>query len=195
MSIQIADGTGKGFLTSVNEQNQLKTVAEEHTMEHFHAREYSRVFVIVDTYSFTGNSVVFHMKNDSQRRNIVFHEVFMQIMNPAGGTTFPSTNTYFVTEYGPTRSSGGELITAVNTRRDSGLLSDTTIYKGPTVSGTGEEIGRWYPKEDADWIKQKHEESFIMGFNDTFQVRLVTDHTSGTALVKIRFSEVNFDLE
>lgn len=195
MAIQLQDGTGTGNLVKVNGQNQLRTVAETQEMEHYHAREFSRVFVMPVTYTHDGSGVVLHMKNDSQRRNIVFHQVHMQVVGFTGGTAFPDSGNYLVLEYGPTRSSGGTLLTAANTRRDSGRVSDAVIYSDPTVSGTGEEIDRWYPKEDGDWIRMKREEAHIIGFNDTFQIRLVTDHTSGVVQVNVRYSEINLEIE
>jgi hypothetical protein len=52
------------------------------------------------------------------------------------------------------------------------------------MAGTFTQFDKWYPGADQMMTYNKHG-SLIIGFNDTLEIRLVTDHTAGNALARV----------
>jgi len=190
MPSTIRDGKGKGFLAEVNSAGQLKTISEVHSIQHHVSRIHSLVFQTLDTYASVGNTTqtILHLKNDNSDKTMVVTFVRMQAVNLAGGTALPSINTYFQIGFGETYTSGGTALTPINMDNSSGNASSVTVYgDAPTVGGTFTEFDRWYIESDSKMITFDKQGSVLLGKNNTMSIRLVTDHTSGTAYARVTF--------
>lgn len=193
-SVRIEGGTGKGYDAAVTEDNQLKTVAESQSQQHYESYYNGRVYQAIVDIPINGNTVALHMTNDSQNRYMVATYIRLQTVELAGGTTLPDQNTYFTLSFDGTYSSGGQVVTPVNMRRDSGKLSDVSCYSNANITGDTEFFDRWYVESDYKEHTFNKEGSLILGFRDTMQITMNTDHTSGRVKARVAYMEVPNDL-
>ncbi len=192
--MQIQDPT-TGDVARVSNQGQLKGVVESHELQHQNSWVNENTYqVIGDVTIANATTTVLHIKNTDSERKVVISFVRVQAIDPAGGTAPPAAANYFQLGINETVSSGGTAVTPVNVNAGSGkTASVTTTDNGPTMGGTFAEIDRWYLDADAGsqiWNKQG---SVILGLNDTFSVRFVSDNTSGTAYARITFMMIEND--
>jgi hypothetical protein len=69
--------------------------------------------------------------------------------------------------------------------RTSGNIASLTCFdESPVMAGTFVQFDKWYPAAGAMIVYNK-QGSIILGLNDTLEIRLVTDHTAGNALVRV----------
>lgn len=191
MAIQIFDGTGKGYTAKVTDENQVLTQSETHDLEHHVSRKAGRTFSIQATQDITGNTNILHITNASQTRQIIISELDVEHIDLSGGSALPSSNTYFQISFDTTYDSGGTELIPVNLRRDSGNLSAGVVRKNGTVTGDPVEWKRLYPHINGNPTFYDFRNSLLLGFNDTMQISLVTDHTSGLVSATLFYTEVN----
>jgi hypothetical protein len=186
-------GNGVARSADVTADFQLKTQAEVLSLQHYIARFDQSTFQIVSTATVANaTTTVLNLKNDETLKNIGISSIRAQIVDPAGGTALPSANTYLQLGHGPTYVSGGSTATAANTHAGSGVTPTITAYdSGPTVSGTFNELDRYYFTGDGDAVKYNKEGSIIVPLNNNFEIRLVSDHTSGTIYARTTFMLVS----
>lgn len=187
MAFHIEDGTGSGRKVAVTSEFQLKTQAETQQLQHHISRNTGQVYQTVgrETAIAAATQTILHLKNTSTTKNMVITFMRMQLVGEAGGTAVPDPATYFQIGFGRTYSSGGTAVTPVNVNTNSGNVAAITAYdNSPVMAGTFTEIDAWYPDGSAMQIFNK-QGSVILGFNDTIEVRLVTDHTSGLAYARL----------
>lgn len=178
-----------GTTARVNDEGNLNTRAITHSLQHHHSRNDGQVYQVIGDATVTaGTNTVLHITNDSDTKWLIGTFIRMQSVDLAGGTAPPSANTYFQMGFGTTWSSGGIEVFPTNMNRTSGNEPSITAYDGlPTVTGTFTEIDRYYPDSDADQVTFNKAGSLILGKNDTLEIRLVTDNTSGTAYARVTF--------
>jgi len=192
----IIEGPKRGTAVNVTKDGDLTTRAVVHELQHHHSREFGQVYQVIgdDVTIANGINTLLHMRNDSSTHAVVISYIRLQSVDLAGGTAPPAATTYFQLGSGTTWTSGGTAVTPINVNRASGNTADVTAYDNtPTVGGTFVELDRWYP--DADGAEQTYNKhgSIILGKNDTLEIRLVTDNTSGTGYCRVTFAMIELE--
>jgi hypothetical protein len=187
MGFQIEDGIGSGTRVGVTPENQLQTQAETHQLQHHISRTKGQVYQTIGRETAITNTTqtILHMKNTSTSKLLAVTFIRVQLIGETGGTAVPAAETYFQIGFNRTYSSGGTAVTPVNVNTTSGNVAAITAYdNSPTMAGTFLEADAYYPDGSAMQIFNK-QGSIILGFNDTIEVRLITDHTAGLAYARI----------
>ena len=55
------------------------------------------------------------------------------------------------------------------------------------MAGTFVELDRYYIQSEADAVVYNKEGSIVLGKDDTLEIRIVSDNTSGTAYARVSF--------
>ena len=190
MSHAIKDGTGTGILAGVDGKNRLKTDSRAKSIQHTAAEDDQLAFQlpIAPTTLSSGTVVALHLQNGSAVKRLVITYIRHQIIDAAGGTSFPNASNYFRIAAGRTYSSGGSLVEPVNTFIDSGVPSEVVAYTGdPTLAGTAIDMDRWYTKADGDMNTFNKEGSIIIPPNKSLEFSYVGDRTSGIISLRVSF--------
>lgn len=182
-----------GNTVGVSNNNQLQVVAESKSLQHYISLEEQNTYQVIGTVTIANaTTTVLHLKNDDPDKYMVISYIRAQTIDAASGTALPSAATYFDLGYGRTVASGGASVTPVNTNALSGkVASITATANGPTMAGSFTELDRWYCDADAGSVEYNKEGSLILGLDNTFEVRLTSDHTSGTAYVRVTFMMID----
>lgn len=182
-----------GNTVGVSNNNQLQVTAESKSLQHYISLEEQNTYQVIGTVTIANaTTTVLHLKNDDPDKYMVISYIRAQTIDAASGTALPSAATYFDLGYGRTVTSGGASVTAVNTNALSGkVASITATANGPTMAGSFTELDRWYCDADAGSVGYNKEGSLILGLDNTFEVRLTSDHTSGTAYVRVTFMMID----
>jgi hypothetical protein len=187
MSLFIEDGKGTGSKMGVNVDNQGLVQAEVHELNHYVSLNDGQVYQTVGeiTTVAAATETVLHMACDSSSKLFVISFIRMQVSGVANGTALPAVQTYFELGFGRTYASDGVAQVPVNMNRTSGNVAALTCYdETPTMAGTFTQFDKWYP-EGGGMLTYSKQGSIILGLNDTMEIRLVTDHTAGNALVRV----------
>ena len=181
--LQVEDGTGRGFRAGVTSENQLRTEAEIHELQHHISLNEGQVYqaIGVHTVGSAGKKVILHIRNNDPSRFMVIS--YMRIQYPGGDGTIDAA-TYFDCGLDTTYTSGGTEVTPVNMNASSGNVASVVAYDdNPTVGGSFAEFDRLYPDKTMEFFN-KHG-SLILGFDDTMSWRLTTDQTSGLVYARV----------
>jgi hypothetical protein len=189
MSDTIRDGTGKGFLAKVNFENRVMVASKAASIQHVVSSNDEDAYQVIGTANLAATTVVvLHLTNNDSEKNAVVTYLRHQIINASGGTAFPNSSNYFRIALGRTYSSGGSAATPVNVYSGSGTTAKVTCYQAaPTLTGTANEIDRWYTKDDGDMNTFNKEGSLIIPPNKTIEIAYVGNHTSGICYGRISF--------
>ena len=190
MAFRIEDGKGRGYISEVNKDLQLQVESKNDHIQHFTSIKKGQAYQVIgdDTTVTNATQTILHLTNDSSTHYMVVTYIRCSAMDLAGGTAIPNASTRFELGFGRSYSSGGTEVTPVNMNKTSGNVAEATAYdNSPTLSGTFVEADRFYPSSDGEEQTYNKEGSIILGKNDTFEIRLVTDHTSGTAYARVTF--------
>lgn len=185
----IADGTGRGNLAKVNDENRLLTDSISRTIQNYIAVEHEQTYQVIGTATLASGTVVgLHVLNTSSDKNLIVTYIRHQVIDPAGGTAFPNASNYFSLSLERTYSSGGSTATPINVTSGSANTAEVTAYQGaPTLAGTAQEIDRWYTKAEADMNIFNKEGALVVPPNHTIELSYVGDHTSGTLYTRLSF--------
>ena len=189
MAEQIRDGTGKGFLAKIDGDNRLEVSSKSAALQHVISEEKQLAFQVIGTATLANATVVgLHLKNTSSTKNMIITFIRHQILDQAGGMALPNASNYFRIALGRTLSSGGSTATSVNVFQGSGNAAEVTATQGsPTLTGTANEIDRWYTKAEADMNTFNKEGALIIPPNGNVEFSYVGDQTSGTLYVRVSF--------
>ena len=198
MGLQILDGQGAGNVAGVTSEGLLRVQAQTNAIQFHHSREHGSAYQVQGDFASVNNSThaVLHLKNTSSSKLVVVTYIRCQFLDYAGGTALPNVATYWDFGFNRTVSSGGTAVTPVNMNATSGnAASVTATDNNPTMGGTFLEFDRYYPSSEADQITYNKEGTLILGQNDTFEIRITSDHTSGVAQARVSFIEYDPALE
>lgn len=187
MSIFLEDGHGSGNKVLVNAAGQAATQSEIHELQHHISWNHGQCYQTwgTETAVAAADQCVLHLQNTSSTMKYVVSYMRLEVAGLAGGTALPSVTNYFYIAFNRTYGSGGVAVTPVNMNRASGNVATLTAYnESPTLAGTALEFDRWYPTDGSMQTYNKHG-SLILGLNDTMEISLVSDHTSGHAYARI----------
>jgi hypothetical protein len=192
MSIKILDGSGSGNTAGVTGEGLLRVQAQTNALQFHHSREHGSSYQVQGDFASVNNSThsVLHLKNDSATKLVVVTYIRCQFLDYAGGTALPNVATYWDFGLNRTVSSGGTAVTPVNMNANSGnAASITATDNNPTMAGTFAEFDRYYPTSEGDLLAFNEDGALILGQNDTLEIRITSDHTSGVAQARISFIE------
>jgi hypothetical protein len=180
-----SDGTTAGVTT----ENQLEVQSESHSLQHHVSSRNENAYQVWDTTTLTnGTKTVLHLKNGDSAKKLVVSYIRLQMIDPSGGTAPPAAANYFDIGFNRTVSSGGDTLTPVNMNAGSGKTATGTFTgNGPTMAGTFAEFDRQYVEADGKMIIYNKDGSAILGLNDTLEIRVTSDNTSGTAYARVTF--------
>lgn len=189
MSGIIKDGTGAGYAAKVDSSNRLRTYSKSASIQHVVSEHDQEAYQIIGLSTLSAGIVtVLHMKNISQDDNIIVTYIRHQVVGVSGGTPFPNPDNYFSVSLGRTYVSGGSIATPVNVFGGSGHTAEALIYQGdPVLTGTSQEIDRWYTKADGDMNTFNKEGALIIPPNQTLEITYTGDQTSGTIYGRLSF--------
>lgn len=187
---QITDGTGTNGSARVNDQNELTVRSTNHPIQHVISERDGEAYQVIGDFATINNNTytILHIQNTSTTKNMYITYIRLQTVDLAGGTALPSANTYWQIGTGTVFASNGTAVTPTNVNFGSANAAEATCYDNdPTVTGTFTEIDRWYPESEGDKITFNKEAAVVVGANDTLAIRIVSDHTSGTAYTRVSF--------
>ena len=187
MSI-IVDGIGTGYKAKVGSDNRLRVYSKSASLQHVVSEDNEQAYQVIGLADLAATTVtVLHLKNLSSHLLIITY-IRHQVVGASGGTSFPNTSNYFQVGMGRTYVSGGSVTTPVNVSAGSGNLAEVTAYQGaPVLTGTFNEIDRWYTKDDGDMNTFNKEGALIIQPNNTMEISYTGDHTSGIIYGRISF--------
>ena len=188
MGLQIEDGEGKGVSAGVTNGKQLKVQSENRELQHYNSLEYGRAYQVIGDVEITGGTqTVMHMTNDSQDK-LAISFVRLQAVDFNGGTAPPNSGTYYQFGFDTSYVSNGDSVTPVNMNRASNNTADVTAYdNAPTITGDFTEADRWFPTESEDMIVFNKQGSIILGQNNSFEIRITSNASSGLAYSRTTF--------
>lgn len=185
MEVRIANNKD-GTIAEVNKDSQLSVISENIDLglyTSFFSEDTYHVFCSVSAAS--GTTTVMNFKNEDTTKICVIAELEMQLV---GTTTTDSAATYFEIGFDRTISSGGTTVTATNQNRASGNTANVSVTNnGPTMTGTFISDNKIFPTSSSAILRKTGRDGTILGLNDTMEIRLVTDNTSGLATVHTTF--------
>ena len=190
MSLIITDGEGTGYTAGVTNENQLKTLAVTHSIQHHNSRVEGNAYQAVGEFGAINNAThtVLHISNLSSSLDLVVTYLRLNVLGLTGGTALPDIATYFQIGFGATVDTGGTLITPVNMNQSSGKAAPVIATdNNPTMAGTFIEIDKWYSEGQGVENTYYKDGSIVLGVGETISVRVTSDHTTGLAYARMSF--------
>lgn len=189
MTDTIKDGGGSGRQAKVNKDNKLEVVSESESIQHSISDQKRQAYQCIGIATLAAATVVvLHIKNISSDKNLVLTYIRHQIIDNSGGTAFPNASNYFRIALNRTYSSGGSVTTPINVNAESGNAAEVTAFQAaPTLTGTANEIDRWYTKAEGDMNTFNKEGAVILRAGRTLELSYVGDQTGGTVYARISF--------
>jgi len=187
---KIEDGTGNSYEAEVTDEHQLKTVAEIHELQHHISHHDQQVYQVIGEVLNVnpGTNTILHITNESTTHNMTATYIRVQAVDLYGGSTIPSSGTYFQIGRDTTYTSNGTATTPVNMYFASANSADVSAYKdNPTLGGSFTEFDRWYLEADGKMMTFNKHGSVMVGQNDAFEIRFITDAMSGVAYCRLTF--------
>lgn len=184
---QIEDGTGSGRLLGITEENQIKTRAETHSLQHHISRSTKQAYqaLSIDTGITAKTQTLLHLKNTDATRLLVISFIRFQAITSTASK--PVVGEYFELGFGRTVSSGGTTTIPVNLNKTSGNVASVTATGiDPTMAGSFVAFDRIYHKASGEEYVFNKQGSIILGLNNTVEVRFVAAGT-GEAKCRITF--------
>jgi len=183
----ITDATGFGFGAEVNDNNQLSTIAESHSLQHHVSHYQGQAYQVMGSADIaSGTVVVLHITNNDSDRDLVLTYIRHQVVDYGG--TMPAVTSYLQAGYGRTYSSGGAAVTPTNMNTRSSNTADVTVYdSAPTLAGTATYFDRWYTKAEGDMHAWNKEGTVIIGKGHSFELSYVGDSATGIVFARVSF--------
>lgn len=136
MPDMIRDGRGRGYLASVNADNQLVTrsvVLEQRLLSAIDNNYYEATTGIINLANAAETGVIYIKNEDTERRFIVIDRVFYDMWTSTGGSGADGILRYYIN---PTIT-GGTAIVPNNTNFDSSRAAQGTFSRSlTTMTGT-----------------------------------------------------------
>lgn len=170
----IADGTGKGKLARVDDENYLRVHSVMETLAHhandFHGDAYSVTFNQSPT---AGDDCIFYMVNSDSNTDIIITGMWLGFIN----ATAVDAEVYFKLGAKGTRNSA-TVLTPANLKSASGNAADGTFEKGADLDGGaatltgGAEIERHVFADVQNQVSAYYDfkEDLVLAKNETFTI-------------------------
>lgn len=185
----IRDGSGKGYLAAVNDENRLQVISKSQPLQHVLSQEKEQAYQVIGVADLqNGETTAIHITNTSNDKNMIITYLRYQIVDAAGGTAFPNKDNYFKISFNREYVSGGAAVIPVNVFEGSGNLAEVVAYsENPVLTGTAKDIDRWYVKANGDMNTFNKEGAVIIGPGRSLGLSFVGDHTSGILYSRLSF--------
>lgn len=193
--MKIESGTGNGRYAAVDNSNRLVVAAVSLPRQHVVSKVDNDAYQIIGTATPANGTVnVLHLANNTSDKTYTVTYIRNQIVDPAGGTALPSAANYWQMGFGLSYSSGGSAVSAVNAFAGASKTPGAIAYdSNPTLSGTFDEIDRYYFKADGDVETYSKNGSLIIPPGRSLTARFVGDNTSGTVYTRFSFYVSDID--
>lgn len=193
--MKIESGTGNGRYAAVDNLNRLAVSSISLPRQHFVSKVDNNTYQIIGTATPANGTVnVLHLANNTSDKSYTITYIRSQIVDPAGGTALPSAANYWQMGFGLSHSSGGSAVSAVNAFAGASKTPGATAYdSNPTLTGTFDEIDRYYFKADGDVETYSKDGSVIIPPGRSLTARFVGDNTSGTVYTRFSFYVTKID--
>lgn len=159
MGLQIEDGTGKGYLASVNDNNQLRVSAVTSTIEHYANHNQGRAYNLNFSVTPTSAGCCFlYMKNTDSEREISIEGVY--IMTEA--------DDYIDFKFDDVGTpSNGTVITPVNLNTRSGNVAIGSFQSGNQIKSLSGSVlvQRLYHANSAASVYTNFEQDIVLDTN------------------------------
>lgn len=175
-----------GKLVEVTDDLQLKTQAELHELEHYIAIHHGQAYhaQYIDTGITAKDQAILHIKNTDPERRLVITRANAQAITT---TTFPNAGDICYMTLNETYTSGGTLVTPVNTYQATGKSAQATVYgNDPTLGGTATTLVSQAPSSNGLTMSMELHGALVLGLNDTCTIRYLST-TTGWARAWISF--------
>ncbi len=185
----ITDGKGTGYRARVDNSNRLLVRSFSETIQHSVSHNEGQAYQIIGEATLSsGTTTALHIKNISSTKDLIITYLRHQIIDQSGGTAFPNVSNYYRISLGRIYDSEGTEVTPVNLNTNSANSAEVTVYNDdPSLTGTANEIDRWYTKAEGDMNTFNKEGSIILGQNGTLELSYIGDQTSGTIYTRLSF--------
>ncbi len=185
----ITDGKGTGYRARVDNSNRLLVRSFSETIQHSVSHNEGQAYQIIGEATLSsGTTTALHIKNISSTKDLIITYLRHQIIDQSGGTAFPNVSNYYRISLGRIYDSEGTEVTPVNLNTNSANSAEVTVYNDdPSLTGTANEIDRWYTKAEGDMNIFNKEGSIILGQNGTLELSYIGDQTSGTIYTRLSF--------
>lgn len=175
MSVQIKDGTGRGFLQEVNSSNQASVTAVVTATREHASTKHGDTAIWTSTYSATGGDEVLSIANSEPDRRLHISQIWFS-------SSVASLWTFFLDTSGNT--AGGTGITYVNPSKPSGVARSNAAFGNAAVTGTlaGDAVGIVSAGASSPSTMNFHG-TIILGNGDIFAVTLATTGVCAVTVV------------
>lgn len=193
--MKIESGTGNGRYAAVDNLNRLAVSSISLPRQHFVSKVDNNSFQVIGTATPANGTVnVLHLANNTSDRTYTLTYVRSQVIDAAGGTAFPNASNYWQMGFGLSYASGGSAVSSVNLFAGSSKTPGAISYdSNPTLSGTFDEIDRYYFKADGDAETYSKDGSVIIPPGRSLTARFVGDNTAGTLYTRFSFYVTKID--
>lgn len=190
MTFIITDGEGSGHTAGITKENQLKTLAVTHSIQHHNSRTEGNSYQVIGDFAAINNAThtLLHVVNLSSTLDMVVTYLRLNVVDLTGGTALPSSSTFFQIGFDTTVSAGGSIVTPVNMNQSSGKSAPVTATdNNPAMAGTFTEVDRWYPESPGVENTYYKDGSIVMGVGESIEIRVTSDHTTGVGYCRLSF--------
>lgn len=178
-----------GQIAGVTKAGQLLVESESHELQHDTAFKRENTYQVIGEGNISsGSNTLIHLKNNDSARKIVISFIRTQLVTTAA--TLPATTDYLEIGYGETVSSGGTVLTPINTTSDSGKTADITATQLPTVTGTNRVLDKHYYTGAGDEQTYNKQGSMVLGLGETMTLD-VEASAAGYAYVRVTFMMID----
>jgi hypothetical protein len=181
MGLQIEDGKGRGYISSVSESNRLNVSAKANPRSFYISRDDGLAFTVsaVDIDAVAGD-VICYLKNTSTTRNMFIKQIHY------GGQNSACWKTWVVSGV-----AGGTSLTPTNLNLTSGKSAEAEAFGGAAVTGLAQDslIGTHRTVAGSHSV-DGWDDVLILGPNNAMGVEYHTGDT-GDAEVNIEFHYEN----
>jgi len=183
----LKDGTGKGYLAKVGDNNKLRTYATTESEISYESEVNEQAYVLMaEATPGTTSTGVCSIVNDSTTTNLIIDKIIL--------STEENTSVTAMTNFGfwrnPTTNSGGVAATPVNLNFSSNLTADCTCLEdadGTTLTISGGDSIKTIRMSNASTLTIDFNSSLILGKSNTFAVKCKTDNADKKVRAAIYF--------
>lgn len=193
--MKIESGTGNGRYAAVDANNRLVVSATSYSRQHVASKNENNAFQVVGTATPASGTVnVLHLNNNTTNKTYTLTYIRNQIVDPAGGTALPNASNYWQLGFGMSYASGGSAVSPVNVFAGASKTPGSISYdSNPTLTGTFDEVDRYYFKSDGDVETYSKDGALIIPPGRSLTARFVGDHTSGVVYTRFSFYVSDID--
>lgn len=175
----IRDGTGKGYLAQVTENNKLRGYATCESEISYESEVNERAYTWTYAYNYTGADTILWLRNDSTTLNLIIDRILIA----------SDTATRVILHFPANLAPSGTVVRGINLNRKSNLVADASCY--------GNEINNVQANIFANALIPANvpailpaEGSIVLGYLDCVAIDFVTTGTLGMVTFRAYYHDV-----